>query len=289
MESTASLLEQLPSWRAGRTREALVDFLLRSTNGETAVPVAARIAAFDNDGTMACEKPQTSIAAFASRISGESAGPLAALADGERRASPGLGPGAEDRLAELTKGWTVQQFDATASRFLSEDRHPRWGLTWPDLVYAPMRELLDVLLRIDFTVFLVSGSSRDFLRAMAQTAYGLTREHIVGTEVDVDYRDGRLVRTATVHDVDLGAGKPSHLWDRSGGVPLLAAGNAHTDIDMLDMARFALVVDHDDPVREYAYADDEIRRTAEDRGWTVASVRDDFGVVFGGRSRLTDP
>ncbi|MCP4959632.1 MAG: haloacid dehalogenase-like hydrolase, partial [Actinomycetia bacterium] len=43
----------LPSWRAGATREAIVDFLDQVDE----IPPSERVAVFDNDGTMWCEKP----------------------------------------------------------------------------------------------------------------------------------------------------------------------------------------------------------------------------------------
>ena len=43
----------LPSWRPGRTRDAVVAFL----EAAGALPVEARVAAFDADGTLWCEKP----------------------------------------------------------------------------------------------------------------------------------------------------------------------------------------------------------------------------------------
>jgi cytosine/adenosine deaminase-related metal-dependent hydrolase len=80
--------------------------------------------------------------------------------------------------------------------------------------------------------------------------------------------------------MDDGPGKPVHLWDRTGTQPVLAAGNAAGDIDMLRAARFALVVHHDDDVREYAYDDRQILDAAAGGGWTVLSMRDDFARVW---------
>ena len=54
----------LPSWRPGANRQAIVDFLRSVTDGPDAVPPAERLATFDNDGTLACEKPRTALAAF---------------------------------------------------------------------------------------------------------------------------------------------------------------------------------------------------------------------------------
>src|SRR4029453_16980145 len=49
----------LPSWRAGRAKDAIVAFVERVHGARTStpVPVEERIAVFDNDGTLWCEKP----------------------------------------------------------------------------------------------------------------------------------------------------------------------------------------------------------------------------------------
>ncbi len=47
-------MPQLSSWRDTATREALVDFA--ETTAQT-VPPDERVAVFDNDGTLWCEKP----------------------------------------------------------------------------------------------------------------------------------------------------------------------------------------------------------------------------------------
>jgi hypothetical protein len=49
---------------------------------------------------------------------------------------------------------------------------------------------------------------------------------------------------------------------------------------MLRPARFALVVHHDDDVREYAYDDRRILDAAAGSGWTVLSMRDAFARVW---------
>jgi hypothetical protein len=51
--------EVLSSWRDGAARQAIVDFVEHTTgkHGTTAVPVEERVAVFDNDGTLWCEKP----------------------------------------------------------------------------------------------------------------------------------------------------------------------------------------------------------------------------------------
>ena len=51
-------MAELPSWTDGPTKSAIVDFVGRvTTEGPEFVAPEARIAVFDNDGTLWCEKP----------------------------------------------------------------------------------------------------------------------------------------------------------------------------------------------------------------------------------------
>jgi hypothetical protein len=63
---------------------------------------------------------------------------------------------------------------------------------------------------------------------------------------------------------------------------LLAAGNADVDIEMLEAAKFSLLVNHDDGEREFAYVKggEESLAKAPDLGWTVVSMKDDWRTVF---------
>jgi len=48
----------LPSWRDGAAKQAIHDFVGRTCgDGSDAVPTEERVAVFDNDGTLWCEKP----------------------------------------------------------------------------------------------------------------------------------------------------------------------------------------------------------------------------------------
>jgi len=51
--------DNLPSWKDGAAKTAILDFLARVTKkgGAEFVALAERIATFDNDGTLWCEQP----------------------------------------------------------------------------------------------------------------------------------------------------------------------------------------------------------------------------------------
>src|SRR5215217_6490486 len=58
-EATAQASGVLAGWHEGPTKRAIVDFVHRVTgaDGSVPVPVEERVAVFDNDGTLWCEKP----------------------------------------------------------------------------------------------------------------------------------------------------------------------------------------------------------------------------------------
>jgi phosphoserine phosphatase len=266
-----AMVSALPSWRGGATRRAVVSFLESVTSGSGAVPAAERIATFDNDGTLSCEKPQTALAAFLAAQSNRAAG--------EQRVSA-TGHEVLRQLGELFAGTTVAEYEELSREFLASATHPRFRIGYPALAYAPMRELVALLHTLEFSVFVCSDSSRDFNRVLAASAYGLQRERVIGSEVRIELQDGVLVRTATPVPFNDGPGKVVHIWDRTGQHPLFAAGNAVGDIEMLDAARFALLVRHDDPDREYRYDDVHALAAADASGWTVASMKYDFDTIW---------
>jgi hypothetical protein len=57
-------------------------------------------------------------------------------------------------------------------------------------------------------------------------------------------------------------------------------GSGHDVLRELGVLRFALVIHHDDAVREYAYDDQQILDAAAEGGWTVLSMRDDFARLW---------
>jgi phosphoserine phosphatase len=260
----------LASWRDAPAKQSLIGFLCEVTHGPNALPAEERVAAFDNDGTLACEKPETMSAAFLrDRLA----------ASGSKR--PGSGREVRGHevlraLGTLFAGVPTAEYEAYAREFLSRAVHPRFRRPYPALIYQPMLELVNLLHALRFSVFVCTDSSRDFMRVMTGPAYGLPRERVIGSEVQIESVDGRLIRTATPIPLDDGPGKTVHLWDRAGASPLLAAGNAAGDIALLTAARHAVVIHHDDSDREYAYDDPQILRAAGEYRWTVLSMRNDF-------------
>jgi phosphoserine phosphatase len=289
--------DQLASWNDTPTRAAIVGFVERVTaeGGPDFVPPSERIATFDNDGTLWCEKPLYAQADFVLRKWRAMADadpslaerqPYKAVVENDRAWLDALTDHVPDLVrgvGEAFGGLTTEEFEAEAVEFFESVRHPTLGIAYTEAVYAPMRELLAFLESRDFRAFICSAGGRDFVRPVSERIYGISRERVIGSSAPLELRDGALVRTDGVEQpIDDGPGKPVHIWARTGRRPLLACGNADGDVEMLAQARFALLVRHDDAEREFAYTAGAERSldAAAEHGWTVVSVKNDWATVF---------
>jgi hypothetical protein len=121
------------------------------------------------------------------------------------------------------------------------------------------------------------------MRAFAEETWGIYKENVIGSAAAYTYADGRIVRSdQLLGRLDLGPGKPEHIFAQTGRLPALAGGNADVDIEMLEAAQFGLLISHDDPHREFAYtkAAEKSLARAKELGWTVVSMKDDWTTVF---------
>lgn len=291
----------LASWRDGRAKREIIDFVRRATSdGSDFVPEADRIASLDNDGTLWVEQPLPPQFDFVFRHWAQEveadpslAGlqPYKALI--EKDASFLQGVAAQDPavvdslLTAFARSWagtTPAEFDAQVRRWLATAEQPELGVPYRDLVYQPMLELFDLLREHGFRIFVCSGGGRDFMRVFAEETWGIHEENVIGSAAEYVYADGAIVRGERIlGSLDLGPGKPEHIFARTGRLPVFAGGNADVDIEMLASSRFALLIDHDDDTREFAYtasAEASLARAAE-LGWTVVSMKDDWSTVFG--------
>jgi len=296
----------LPSWRDGATRDAIVAFL----DASDALPPETKVAAFDNDGTLWCERPayaqflffvdalRTATAADPSLAERPE---YAAVLGGDHGAIGELGLArVAMALAELFDGLTPEEFTGRVRAFMGRAQHPTLGIPLSRAVYQPMLELIDELRSRGFSIFVVSGGGTEFVRAVSNELYGVLPDGVVGTLVEHEmHRDdaGRPVlrRTARLAGgANEGAEKVTRIQSHLGRRPIFAAGNTGGDREMLEWAAagdgptLAVLIDHDDAEREFAYQGsaesfaeaEPITDVATRLGWTVASMAADWDTVF---------
>jgi phosphoglycolate phosphatase-like HAD superfamily hydrolase len=189
-------------------------------------------------------------------------------------------------LSGVGKAWegtTPEAYEAEVQAFLDHTKHPRYDRPWTDLVYLPMLELFDLLSGNGWRIFVCSGGGRDFMRVYSEEILGIFREIVIGSAPEFAYLDGRLVRQNALHgNIALGPGKPEHIYARTGRTAIFAGGNGDVDLEMLQEARFRLVVVHDDEEREYVVTAgaEKLLAAGEQGGWTMVSMKDDWKTVF---------
>ncbi|MDG5486136.1 HAD family hydrolase [Mycolicibacterium gadium] len=304
----------LGTWSDGPTKSAIVDFVGRvTTEGPNYVVPEERVAVFDNDGTLWCEKPIYIQLDFIVRRLAEKAAADGSLADQQPYKAAVAGDlqwfggaitkhyqGNDTDLKVLAGGimslhasMTVDDHAALVGKFYAEANHPTLGRPYLNCTYTPMVELLRYLETNGFTCYIVSGGGRDFMRPVTSQIYGIPPERVVGTAQNLKFEGadghGELLIQPALDVFDDGPEKPVRIWSRIGRRPILSAGNSNGDDEMLHYsgkpgaAAMRLVVLHDDGEREFDYTAgaERILDHADQFGWTVVSMKNDWTTVFG--------
>ena len=304
------MTEELASWNDGSARRAVVEFAQQTVSA--GVPPEERVAVFDNDGTLWCEKPMPIQADFILRRLYE----MAQADPGLRRRQPwkaayerdygwlatvlaehyaGNDANVRTLLAGVLAaygGISVEEFEAKSDAFLRTAQHPTLGRGYLQTAYVPMLELLRYLAANGFTNYIASGGGRDFMRPISQEVYGIPRDRVIGSATTFQYisddHGGTITHKAEADYLDDGPQKPIRIWSRTGRRPVLAAGNSNGDIPMLDFAQhrdkpsLRLLVLHDDGQREFDYtsgAEQALERAGKS-GWTIVSMKTDWATIF---------
>ena len=289
----------LDSWRDTPTREAITTYVERDA------PADGRIAVFDNDGTLWCEKPMPIQLDFTLRRLAEQAEADASLRSQQpykaayEHDMAWLGgamrrhyQGDDGDLRLIMKGVEgafggidVEEYERRITAFFADAAHPTLDRPYTTCVYQPMIELLRYLEANGFTTFIASGGDRDFMRAIAEQLYGIPRERVIGSSMGMEWSEETgLVYKSKIEFFDDGPEKPVRIWSRVGRRPAIAGGNANGDAPMLRFAHgLRLVVRHDDPDREFDYQDEAADVLGGEN--VEISVKDDWETVFAAPTR----
>ena len=308
-------VDPLPSWSDGPARQAIVEFVRQTTDSASPqfVPPDRRIATFDQDGTLWVEQPMYAQVMFALDRVREAVRAQPALANEEPFKA--VVAGDREAMAKFTErdifrivaaaeaGLSVEAFQDVVKQWMATAKHPKFRRPYTELVYAPMLEAMKYLRANGYRTYIVTGGGQQFVRAFAEEVYGIPPEQVVGTMFRINYenRDGKpaLMQTPELFFLDDKGGKPVGINMVIGRRPQAAFGNSDGDRQMLEWAtasggaRLAMIVLHDDAVREYAYGpaagqpDSKVGTFTQDlydqanrNGWTVISIKRDWKRVF---------
>ncbi|MBQ7677990.1 MAG: haloacid dehalogenase-like hydrolase, partial [Lachnospiraceae bacterium] len=309
-----------PSWNpdSASLRE-LVDFVASVTDessGEYLEP-ADRIATFDMDGTVICEKAPVYID-YCLTLYRVLDDPSFHATPEERDAMQQVREHAytkgetfhpetitkADLVASAFAGMTPEEFRSYVVDFA--DNQPVVGfegMTYGQSFYKPMIEVIDFLRANDFDVWMVSACEREVVRGLMER-YGFPYDHVIAT--DVPYvaaqkgdeaadaynmsQEEDIVLGAPLDPVECGkSGKPAAIIREIGKRPILAFGNSSGDFSMLNFAEgnpehagMGVLVVCDDTEREYGSDKKaaEFYETVEKEGWTPFSMANDWKTIY---------
>jgi phosphoserine phosphatase len=305
---------KLSSWNDGPTRSAITDFVARVTEegGPNYVESAARVAVFDNDGTLWTEKPLVIQLDFTIRRFRQLAEndrvlrtqqPYQAAYEGDldwMGAAMVKHYRGDDSDLKLLMGavprafesLTVEDYDRRVKEFFDQADNPGLKRPYRECGYLPMVELLRYLEANGFATYIASGGDRDFMRPVAEGMYGIPPERIIGSALGITYSSeggqSALMYKGAMDFFDDGPEKPIRIWSRIGRRPILAFGNSNGDVPMLAYAgstslpALRILLLHDDSEREFDYVAgaEQALDVAKQENWTVVSIKDDWTQVF---------
>jgi haloacid dehalogenase-like hydrolase len=288
---------RLEAWTKAVTDSSSKDF----------IPVADRIAVFDNDGTLWPEQPVPNQAAFALDM-------LRALAPAhpEWKKNPVLSGAIEGDMALLRKAGingllelvsashnnlTTDSFNVSVRNWIDSAKDRKFNRLYKDVIYLPMVQLLSYLRAHGFKTFIVSGGGADFMRVWSDEAYGIAPYQVIGSYGALKYEvvDGKPIITKLPGDiyVDDKAGKPVAIHRFIGKVPVLCGGNSDGDQAMMQYTTgsryksLCILLHHTDGDREFAYDTKTLSGhletalvEAKEKNWMVVDMKRDFRKIF---------
>ena len=310
-----------PSWNPNSAAlKELVDFVLASIDESNAgyLAPADRIATFDMDGTIICEKAPIYFDSCLTmyRVLDD---PTYKAAEEERAAMQEMRGRAyatgenynpetltkDDLITSAFAEMTPAEFRAYVVDFADKVEAVGFrGMTYSQSFYKPMLEVIGFLRANGYDVWMVSACEREVVRAIVERL-GFPFDHVIGTDVVYaasgsegivvdEYNMGQdetIVLRGPLNEIEVGkSGKPAAIAREIGKRPVLAFGNSSGDYSMLNYAEgnpdhkgMGVLIVCDDTVREYgsdAKAAD-FYAEVEKQGWTAFSMANDWLTIYG--------
>lgn len=300
--------DHLQAW-ADAPKKRIMDWVKTVTDSSSSdfIPVADRIAVFDNDGTLWPEQPWPNQLQFAfdyikankdDHPDWQKDQLLKEISEGNYS---GLGeagvPGVFKIINASHTGIGEKEFKEAVRKWLDTAKNKKFDRTYDELVYSPMLQLLDYLREHDFKTFIVSGGGADFMRVFAKEVYGIPPYQVIGSygEVDYEVENGEPVITKVEGDVyfDDKEAKPRAIHRFIGKRPVFVGGNSDGDQAMMQYASgseyktMCVILHHTDEEREYAYDQKTLSghlesalEEAKEKDWLVVNMKNDFKSIF---------
>ncbi|HNW29622.1 MAG TPA: haloacid dehalogenase-like hydrolase [Spirochaetota bacterium] len=239
-----------------RTNREIERFLKK-----TATEKGRKIAVFDGDGTVIGQAPHYLADECLYR---------AALDN------PGKKPDIVRRMRPLSNvsveyvQLRVLFFEGDTVRSVEDLGDECFNRYYKDIIFAPMRDLIALLRKNGFEVWIVSASPEAMYRPFLSRAFGIPETNVIGVKSVV--RGGRITGTI-VPPVPQDGGKMEAVETFIQESPLFAAGNSRGDREMIESSRgIRMIINPDEHVEKGET--ESIAAYARRSGWLVERIPD---------------
>ncbi|MBR3016541.1 MAG: haloacid dehalogenase-like hydrolase [Clostridia bacterium] len=296
-----------------------INAYLRAITNEASpdyIPAEDRVAVFDLDGTLMCETypfcfeymvfADYAMNSGSDTVTDEVRAVAQEIMDaaGSRKKPDGMSTRQAAAGAVAYRGMTMEELAEIVYSFKDSEAWGFSGMTRGEAFYLPMVELFDTLLKNDFTVYIVTATERNIVRAVIQGTLNIPPSHVIGTEYGYtatgqgDTADGDYTFKSTDKVVFDGAyygenakmSKVDAIVREIGQQPVLAFGNSGGDVAMCEYVvsnnpfpSLAYIVLADDEAREWGNYESAQAKIAgyNEQGIDTISMRDDFATIYG--------
>ena len=292
--------EYLENWNDGTNKQIIVNYIdeITDPDNKNFIPEEDRIAVFDNDGTLATERPAIFLLYAIERLADSQYSNekiLEAkdiLLNGDGNINKLKFRGLMKTAIQYQSDMSTEAYQTDVKNYFATKNYPKFNIKMTEVAYKPQVELIKYLQDNKFKVYIVSGSEVDFLRAISKELYNIDSENVIGLtmQYDYDYDTNIITREQKIDYKSDKKQKPINIAKHIGKIPVIAVGNIGNagDIDMLRYSESSkyknlqLLVNHDDSDREEAYGekDNKSMEAAKYNGWKIISIKDDWKTIF---------
>lgn len=284
-------------------------------NGNDFVPVDERIAVFDMDGTIFCETDPTYneylmlfdiILNTYDKNNPEDERLVEEI--NEVLKTGVVSDELELKLSEIEYSYyqnkTIEEYMDYTRAYLARDTKSHKNLKIKDALYKPMLQVIKYLQDNDFTVYVVSGTERNFVRSVVCDGAGIKSNNVIGMDfafkstkqgnekksVHQFKRDEDIIVSGPALDVNIKTHKVLSIAEEIGMIPVLAFGNSTGDFSMMEYVlknkkhkSMGFMVLCDDNVRENGDLEKAsmIKSVSDANGYVTISMKNDWKTIYG--------
>ena len=275
------------------------------------VPIDDRIAVFDMDGTIFCETDPTYneylmlIDIILNTYDKSNEEDVKLVNEINEVLRTGY---VSDELSEIEyryyQNMTIEEYTSYTKTYLDKDTNGYKNLKVKDALYKPMLQVIKYLQANDFTVYVVSGSERNFVRAVVCDGAGIKPNNVIGMDFTLKStrqgdeknsvhqfkRDENVIISGQSIDVNIKTHKVLSIAEEIGKIPVLAFGNSTGDFSMMEYVlknnkykSKGFMVLCDDNVRENGNLEKAsmIKSVSDENGYNIISMKDDWKTIYG--------